>query len=313
MNIPKSDNSPILLAWTRVSGAQPHLWTYYGWASQLNKVAINGRMKVVVLVCDQQSWDIGHAHMKSFLDIKGKLLENLYRILEPNILVLEESRLPRMADLWLILGSLCTPSMLNRISVIKWQKKDGISPSLSTLLYPAMMTANMMGIGATHMFNRPEATFQPIDIMNQISAKVNHIFSLNTPKFQIVPKWEIFIPSVDGSWPMKREKNELWVIEISRNREYLQSCLHKSLHNQSQDPMYVIKCIWKVVAPTEPLPESTFDVIISQLVEKIIASLPKNLEAISTYTPNRKEEKEEYEKIDHNVSALLSSIYLQYG
>jgi hypothetical protein len=171
-----------------------------------------------------------------------------------------------------MLASNCTEWMLNRISSVKWQKKENKSPSISSLLYPSMMSANMIAIWANTMFNRPESNFQPVDLINEINNKSFWKWIYN---FSTIKKKETFIPALNWIKGMSRSRLENWVIDVlSINFDYIVEKLEVSLYNNSWDKLYVIKNIWKVVFNWEEFPNNfLIKDIINILANKIISTL----------------------------------------
>jgi tryptophanyl-tRNA synthetase len=85
---------PLLLAGTRVTGAEPHLGTLYGWFLPI--VEVSKTMSVCVLIADYQSLDAEGTHP---LDETAQHLETALReLLPPDVIIVRESRMPPLSS-----------------------------------------------------------------------------------------------------------------------------------------------------------------------------------------------------------------------
>jgi len=259
-----------LLAWTRVTSSRIHLWTYYWMLKQLNDLSCS--MKVSFILCDLQSWDLYDGASWEFSDLRDRTLNDLWRILSDNVDIYLESDIPGVAELGLVISRWMTESMINRISAVKWKRKTWEKPSVSTVLYPSMMTANMLAVGANCLFNRPETFFQPIDLMNELIKKA--LWS-KAKKFTAIEKKEVKIPAVDWWKIMSRVHWKVSsVIEIvDVDKRYFREKLLESYKNWKWNSSLVLY-LWKLEFWDFQLPcDIWIEAIVDILTERIMQSI----------------------------------------
>lgn len=259
-----------LLAWTRVTSSRIHLWTYYWMLKQLNDLSYS--IKVSFILCDLQSWDLYDGASWKFSDLRDRTLNDLWLILSDNIDIYVESDIPRVAELGLEISRWMTKSMINRISAVKWKRKTGEKPSVSTVLYPSMMTANMLAVGANCLFNRPETNFQPVDLMNELVRKT---LWREAEKFATVEKKEVKIPAADWWWIMSRVNWETRsVIEIvDTDKKHFKEQLLKSCKDWIWEKS-IILYLWKLEFWDAPIPwDIWIEDVVDILSERIFQSI----------------------------------------
>lgn len=199
-----------LIAATRVTGSVPHLGTFYGWVLPILKA--NRNMNVVVVISDYQSFDI-KLNDKYHL-VASQLRKNLRVFLPPEIPIIIESEIPSLPLLGMLISGAFDDSHLSRISTFKKLKTKGTVPHFNTLAYPAFMIADVLAVGATHIFARTEGNFQPVDIMNDILKKCSVYYEW--PKFKLnnYYKRHVSIPKITGKGTMKREGGSIGSIGV---------------------------------------------------------------------------------------------------
>lgn len=195
-------DQPLLLAGTRVTGAKPHLGTFYGWIRPIVDAA--GTMDVVVLVADLQSLD--PLPTRPVRELAIELETTLRHYLPPHVPIVRESAIPSLP----VLGRLALPLFAEhhwrRIAPLRKLRRTGQAATVATMLYPAMMIADVLTFGATHVLAKPEGRFQHTDVLNDVITRGAHRYQWPTTRLTMHPKPKVEIRSADGAGPMKRNR-----------------------------------------------------------------------------------------------------------
>lgn len=205
-----TNNRKLLLAGTRLTGDKPHIGTFYGWIYQIIKAS--EVMDVCVIISDYQSLDTSNQTKYSIT--AQNLKATLGKLLPSSIPIVLESDIPSISTLGILISNLFTKSYLNRVAPFRKMRRMEKSISLNTFMYPSLMIADVLAIGATHIFDKPEGRFQHIDVLNDVLNKMSIHWGLDKLKLKEYNKRKIDIPSLDGSGPMKRERVNAGVIEV---------------------------------------------------------------------------------------------------
>lgn len=200
----------LLLAGTRLTGAYPHLGTFYGWIQPLRRAADS--MNVCVLIADLQSLDAPRE--QPLAEQASHLEQALKELLPPQIAIVRESAIRALPTLALLIAALFSGHHLRRVAPLRAAARTvnnalagGAAPvPWSTLVYPATMAADLLAFGASDVLAKPEGRFQHIDVLNDVLARASRRYPWTTQTIQLYPKPSVNIPSADGSAPMKRHR-----------------------------------------------------------------------------------------------------------
>jgi tryptophanyl-tRNA synthetase len=202
---------PLLLAGTRVTGPTPHLGTFYGW---LRPVAAAARsMDVCVLVADMQSLDVNHDD--GLTADTDRLVAALAQFLPSNVAIVRESGVPSIPLLALYASTEMAGHQLRRIGPLRKLAASGQPITLPSLLYPAMMIANVLAFGATHILAKPEGRFQHHNVLNDVLHRAARTYGWPEAHLTAHPKPRIDLPGGDGSGPMKRNRPGALFVDAS--------------------------------------------------------------------------------------------------
>ncbi len=193
---------PLLLAGIRVTGGQPHLGTYYGWIRPVADAARN--MDVVVLVADFQSLD--PLPKRPMRELAAELEAALRSHLPPQVPIIRESAIPSLPTLARLAIPLFAEHHWRRVAPLRKIHRTGQTASVATMLYPAMMIADSLAIGATHVLAKPEGRFQHIDLLNEILARGAQRYKWPATRLTTHAKPRVDIRASDGAGPMKRDR-----------------------------------------------------------------------------------------------------------
>jgi hypothetical protein len=192
----------LLLVGTRVTGSEPHVGTLYGWVAPL--VEASRRLTVHVLIADLQSLGVQLAGPRGEA---ARALERSLRGLAPSHLpVLLESLVPSLPALALLCAPLFSGQVLSRVAPLRKAAREGRGVTLNTALYPAMMLADVLAFGATHVFDKPEGRFDHRDVLNDALRRGTASYGWPALHLRHYPKPRVHVPSLDGTGPMKRER-----------------------------------------------------------------------------------------------------------
>lgn len=192
----------LLLAGTRVTGPSPHLGTFYGWLRPVAAAAQT--MDVCVLIADLQSLDVSRDG--SLEDHTTQLVSAMRRYLPANVAIVRESAVPSLPLLGMYASTLFAGHHLRRVAPLRQLAARGRPIPVSTLLYPAMMIANVIAFNATHVLAKPEGRFQHHDVLNDVLHRAAKIYRWPHHRLAAQPKPRIDLPSGDGTGPMKRDR-----------------------------------------------------------------------------------------------------------
>ena len=202
---------PLLLAGTRVTGAQPHLGTFYGWIRPIVDAA--SIMEIVVLVADLQSLDPLPA--RPIHELATKLETALRHYLPPHIPIVRESAIPSLSILCRLAVPLFAEHHWHRIASLRKLRRTGQAATVATMLYPAMMIADVLAFGATHVLAKPEGRFQHTDVLNDVLARGVYRYQWPMTHLTMHPKPKVEIRAADGDGPMKRNRSGFLPIDTS--------------------------------------------------------------------------------------------------
>lgn len=201
---------PILLAGTRVTGESMHIGTYFGWIQQIIKAL--QFYDVIILIADYQSLDVKLKY--SITKESLKLKKELHYFL-PNVPIIIESDIKGIIELGLKIAPYVKERYYKRIMPIrKYLDENDEKIHFSYLFYPSMMVANVLALNASYVFNKPEGKFQHVEILNDIIKILNNKFNLKFNTLKTFAKTPYNILSLDGSGPMKRNREKNGIIEI---------------------------------------------------------------------------------------------------
>jgi hypothetical protein len=193
---------PMLLAGTRLTGAEPHLGTFYGWIRPITKAAET--MRVCVLIADLQSLDLPRDCR--IAEETGELEQVLRQFLPTSVPIVRESEVPSLTTLAFLAGALFADHHLRRIAPLRKMHRTGQAMTVATMSYPAMMVADILTFRASHVLAKPEGRFQHTDVLNDVLARGTRRYGWPETHLAAHPKPKIDIPAGDGSGrPMKRD------------------------------------------------------------------------------------------------------------
>jgi tryptophanyl-tRNA synthetase len=170
-------------------------------------------MDVCVLVADLQSLDV--VPEVSLASDADRLTAVLRERLPESVRIVRESDVPSLPALAICASRLLAAHHLRRVGPLRKLIDRGQPISLPTLLYPAMMIANVLAFDATHVLAKPEGRFQHHDVLND--ALRRGPLAYGWPRLELTPysKPRVDMPSGDGSGPMKRNKSgALYVTDV---------------------------------------------------------------------------------------------------
>lgn len=205
-----SSPEPLLLAGMRLTGADPHLGTFYGWIRPVAQATT--RMRVCVLIADLQSLDVPRT--RPIGDETDELQTALREFLPADTPIICESQIPMLSTLAILAAPLFAPHHLRRIAPLRAMCRTGQPIPASTWRYPAMMIADVLAIGATHVLAKPEGRFQHADVLNDVLHRGARRYGWPAGHLSLHPKPKVDIPAGDGSRrPMKRDR--LGVLKVN--------------------------------------------------------------------------------------------------
>lgn len=263
-----STDKPIFIAGTRLTGEVPHIGTYYGWIKQIRDAS--KEYNVIILIADYQSLDI--QPIKTYKQMAENLKATMQYFL-PEIPVVIESEIKGILPLAFNIAKIIKERYYRRIQPIKKRLDDYGDIPFSTLMYPALMIADILALSGSAIFDKPEGKFQHVEVLNDIIEDLNRYFKLNIAKLRTFPKKKVNILSLDGTGPMKRVRSEHGLIEVyDMSKEKLKNQL-LSIHklNATGNEQAVIKSIQETVLPDINLPAG--DLLIDLLTDKIYEDL----------------------------------------
>lgn len=191
-----------LLAGMRLTGAEPHLGTFYGWVRPVAAAA--EEMDVIVLIADSQSLD--PLPQRPI----GELAHRLERALRPHlpghVPIIRESTVRGLAALAYLAKPLFAAHHWNRVAPLRRITRTNSLATVATMLYPAMMIADVLAFDATHVLAKPEGSFQHADVLNDVLARGVRRYRWPQVYLHSYPKPKVDVPDSSGSGPMKRNK-----------------------------------------------------------------------------------------------------------
>lgn len=194
---------PLLLAGIRLTGSAPHLGTFYGWIRPVTRAAES--MRVCVLIADHQSLE--HPRDEPIREQASRLEATLRELLPADVSIVRESAVPSLTQLGFLAAQLFADHHLRRVAPLRKLHAAGQPITMPVLLYPAMMIANVLAFGATHVLSKPESRFHHADVLNDVLTRAAHHYGWPPLRLSLVHKPKVDIPSGDGSGrPMKRDR-----------------------------------------------------------------------------------------------------------
>lgn len=237
-----NDDKPILLAGTRVTGDMPHIGTFYGWISQVKRA--KEFFNVVILIADYQSFDV---QLSQTISVAAQKLKAVFSHFLPDTPIIIESEITDIITLGFLISRYVKPRYYKRIMPIrKYLDEKGGRISVPRLIYPSMMVADLIALNASVIFNKPEGKFQHSEILNGIIMDLNKRLDCNLDKLQTFKKESFNIFSLDGTGPMKRNREANGVIEIYNTTydEILNRLKTVPVQHGVCNKCFVIKSIW---------------------------------------------------------------------
>jgi tryptophanyl-tRNA synthetase len=191
-----------LLAGTRLTGSRPHLGTLYGWIRPIAEAA--AQIRVHVLIADLQSLDVPRT--VPIHELADELEDALARFLPRDVPIVRESSIRWLPQLALLAAPLFGAHHMRRIAPLRKLARIGEEIPVSTLLYPAMMIADVLAFGATHVLAKPEGRFQHSDVLNDVLSRGAHRYGWPRMQLAIWAKARVDVLRADGTGPMKRNQ-----------------------------------------------------------------------------------------------------------
>ena len=211
----------VLIAGTRLTGEKPHIGTYYGWIHQIKRALEN--YNVIIMISDYQSLDINY--QIPYYEA-AQSLKKTYEYFLPDVSIIIESEIKNILKLGFLIQKNFKNSYYKRIMPIRKQIEETSETNFHVLLYPSLMLADILALNASIVFDKPEGKFQHSEIMNHTIADLNKKFNLNYKRLAIFNKQHIDILSLDGTGPMKRNREKHGIIEIFNvDENYIYNCL----------------------------------------------------------------------------------------
>lgn len=267
-----NDNKPILLAGTRVTGDMPHIGTFYGWISQITRA--KEFFNVVILIADYQSFDV---QLTQPIGVAAQKLKSVFNHFLPGTPVILESEIPDIITLGFLIANYVKPRYYKRIMPIKkYLDENDEKISIPRLIYPSMMVADLIALNASCVFNKPEGKFQHSEILNDIIADLNKKNGCDLARIHTFKKESFNIFSLDGTGPMKRNREKNGIIEIydTTEHEILQLLKTAPIQKGKCDKCLVIKSIWDATLAHEQCTcFSSCDECLCSLAHKIHSDL----------------------------------------
>lgn len=244
---------PLLLAGTRVTGTQPHLGTFYGWIRPIADAA--GTMDVVVLIADLQSLD--PLPTRPMRELAIELETALRHHLPPHVPIVRESAIPSLSTLGRLAIPLFAEHHWRRIAPLRKLRRTSQATTVATMLYPAMMIADVLAFGATHVLAKPEGRFQHTDVLNDVLTCGVHRYQWPMTYLTIHPKPKVDIRAADGLGPMKRNRpgflpSDAAAEEVIAWTSTLNTPGHISPGDKRQTQCRVAWPLWQAIAAGKP-------------------------------------------------------------
>lgn len=220
----------------------PHIGTFYGWISQVKRA--KEFFNVVILIADYQSFDV---QLSQTISVAAQKLKAVFSHFLPDTPIIIESEITDIITLGFLISRYVKPRYYKRIMPIrKYLDEKGGRISVPRLIYPSMMVADLIALNASVVFNKPEGKFQHSEILNGIIMDLNKRLDCNLDKLQTFKKESFNIFSLDGTGPMKRNREANGVIEIYNTTydEILNRLKTVPVQHGVCNKCFVIKSIW---------------------------------------------------------------------